>query len=139
MALYCYFFEEESLFITIRLKLQNVERMTCRVRQHRVSEMNKFPKKEEIVELPSSTPTNKFGVCSHKFRLQINFQLLFAIAIQFSKPKPKPRFCVWLLPAKVLSDLPLPRAVTKTDAHMHDADAVAHGPCSCLLFCQIAK
>jgi len=41
--------------------------------------------------------------------------------------------------AKVLSDLLLPRAVTKTDAHTHDADAVAHGPCSCLLFCQSAK
>ena len=47
--------------------------------------------------------------------------------------------CFGCCAAKVLSDLLLPRAVTKTDAHTHDVDAVAHGPCLCLLFCQSAK
>jgi len=56
---------------------------------------------------------------------------------KLKQPLPKPessaKFCVGCCAAKVLSDLLLLHAVIKTDAHTHDADAVAHGPCCCLV------
>ena len=76
---------------------------------------------------------------AHAQLRQLEKEKLKAKAAKAQARKQRKVLCFGCCAAKVLSDLLLPRAVTKTDAHTHDADAVAHGPCSCLLFCQSAK